>query len=388
MHESNADFSTMLYHYDCRHFRGDIPCVPNKREGVHCDGCPYYDPVEENVLIIKLGAAGDVIRTTPILEPVRREHPRARIWWLTYSPELVPASIVDRVLKWDSESVESLRAIRFTRLINLDKDRYACALATSLVADRKDGFLIGPFGESEPANDRARFKFITGIFDDISLSNRKSYPDELFEICGYTYAGEEYKLDIPAAPTFENLDVSKPLIGMNTGAGARWTSRLWSVQDWADLATRMLDSGRGVVLLGGPDEDQRNKEIARLTNGRAQYLGFFKLPQFIALMDRCELIVSGVTMAMHIAMALRKKLVLMNNIFNPYEFADLFGLGEIVQPDKRCMCYFRGQCINPDYFCLDHMPVEKLVAAIERVWVTERGMHVQPALETPGLILS
>jgi ADP-heptose:LPS heptosyltransferase len=377
----------MIYHHDCRHFRGEIPCVPNKREGVHCDGCPYYDPVDENILIIKLGAAGDVIRTTPILLPIKQEHPRARIWWLTYSPELVPATIVDKILKWDSESIESLRALRFSRLINLDKDRYACALANSLQAERKEGFVLGQFGESEPANERARAKFITGIFDDVSLANRKSYPEELFEICGYTYNGEAYILDIPPSAPFGGLDTSRPLVGMNTGAGARWTSRLWSTENWASLANEILDSGRGVVLLGGPDEDARNKEIAQLTAGRAQYLGFFKLPQFIALMNQCELIVSGVTMAMHIAMALRKKLVLMNNIFNPYEFDDLYGLGEIVQPDKRCMCYFRGQCINPEYFCLEHLPVEKMMQTVERVWNTARGNHQQPPLETPGLIL-
>lgn len=378
----------MFYHYDCRHFRGDIPCVPNKREGVHCEGCPYYNPVEENVLIIKLGAAGDVIRTTPILLPVKKEHPRARIWWLTYSPQLVPASVVDRILKWESESIETLRAIRFSRLINLDKDRYACALANSIHADRKDGFVLGQFGESEPANDNARAKFITGIFDDVSLANKKTYPEELFEICGYRYNGEEYILDIPPSKPFEGLDTTRPLIGMNTGAGARWTSRLWSTENWAALANQMLDSGRGVVLLGGPDEHERNLEISRLTGGRAQYLGYFKLPQFIALMNQCELIVSGVTMAMHITMALKKKLVLMNNIFNPYEFGDLYGLGEIVQPDKHCMCYFRGQCINPEYFCLDHLPVEKLASSIERVWSTPRGQHKHQPLESPGLILT
>jgi heptosyltransferase-2 len=38
-------------------------------------------------------------------------------------------------------------------------------------------------------------------------------------------------------------------------------------------------------------------------------------------------------MGMHITLALGKKIVLMNNIFNPYEF-DLFGKGEIVAPIK------------------------------------------------------
>src|SRR5947208_4681511 len=119
----------LLIHEDCRHFRGDIPCKPNKEFGVHCDGCEYYDQVTENILIIKLGAAGDVLRTTPILHVIKARHPKARIWWLTQTPELVPKSHVDRILKWNSESLETLSALQFSHIFNLDKDHFACALA-------------------------------------------------------------------------------------------------------------------------------------------------------------------------------------------------------------------------------------------------------------------
>jgi ADP-heptose:LPS heptosyltransferase len=373
-----------FYHADCRHFRGDIPCAPNKREGVHCDGCPYYDPIVENILVIKLGAAGDVLRTTPILHPLKANHPNARIWWLTLSPELVPKSWVDRILKWSPEALETLHAIQFSRVINLDKDNFACALASRLNAYVKHGFVLGQYGEAEPANDNARHKFITGIFDDISAQNRKDYFNELFEICGYEYRGEQYIIDAPEKIEFPGLDTSKPIVGLNTGAGARWTSRLWSTENWTKLVEMILASGRNVLLLGGPDEDERNKEIHTATKGRAQYLGYYKLREFIALMNECECIITGVTMGMHIAIALKKKLVLLNNIFNPYEFSNLFGFGEIVQPDKRCMCYFRGQCINPDYFCLDHMPPQKIFRALERV---SSGHFAQQPLESPGLIL-
>ena len=360
-------FSSIVYHADCRHFRGDIPCAPHKREGVHCVDCPYYEQVTENILIIKLGAAGDVIRTTPILRPLKKDHPTARIWWLTLTPELVPSSLVDRVLKWNPENIEALKALEFARLINLDKDRHACALTNSIRAKVKEGFILGALGESEPANERAHDKFMTGIFDDVNLSNKKDYPTELFEICGYEFKGEEYILDVPKGIAFPELDTSHPIVGMNTGAGARWTSRLWAVEHWAELANRVIDSGKSVLLLGGPDEEPRNREIQRLTRGRAQYIGYFPLDKFVALMEHCETVVTGVTMGLHIAIALKKRIVLVNNIFNRYEFGDLYGLGEIIEPSKPCICFFRGTCINPDYFCLDHLKVEELYSAIERV---------------------
>jgi len=356
----------MVVHTDCRHFRGDIPCWPNKEYGVHCDGCEYYDPISENILVIKLGAAGDVLRTTPLLHKIKADHPAARIWWLTQSPDLVPRTHVDRILKWTPENIETLGALDFSLLINLDKDHFACALANRLAAKEKQGYLLTPLGVTKPANEAANFKYLTGIFDDISKANTRSYMDEMFEICGYTFSGEKYILDAPKDTAFADVDTSKPIVGMNTGAGIRWTSRLWATSSWAELAKKLHAEGYNVILLGGPDEDERNREIERLAGGAAKYLGHFPLTQFIGLVNKCTLLISGVTMAFHIGLALEKRIVLINNIFNKHEFGDLYGQGEIVEPDKECICYFRGTCINKEYFCLEHLPVEKVFGAVKR----------------------
>jgi len=55
--------------YECRYFQGDIPCKPHKVHGVHCidkrgKPCTHYQQTDKKILIIKLGAIGDVIRTT------------------------------------------------------------------------------------------------------------------------------------------------------------------------------------------------------------------------------------------------------------------------------------------------------------------------------------
>ena len=47
---------------------------------------------------------------------------------------------------------------------------------------------------------------------------------------------------------------------------------------------------------------------------------------------------------MHIAIALGKKIVLLNNIFNKNEF-ELYGLGEILQPEgKDCLGCYKNSC--------------------------------------------
>ena len=142
--------------------------------------------------------------------------------------------------------------------------------------------MLSPLGVSMPADKNAQEKYETGVFDDVSLANRKSYPEELFEVCGYKFNGEKYIIDKPEERIFPGLDFSRPLIGMNTGAGIRWTSRLWSTGHWAELAKKLHAKGYNVLLLGGPDEDRaeqrntksfwRNSSISRIFSSENFYL--------------------------------------------------------------------------------------------------------------------
>lgn len=353
---------------DCRWFRGDIPCQPHKQKGCHCtevDGstCAYYLPQSGNTLIIKLGALGDVIRTTPLLRKLQEVTPQRRVWWLTLSPEVVP-DVVDVVLPFTLQSVVSLQAVHFDQLINLDKDREACALASILRADQKQGFTLVN-GKPIPINAQALPKYLTGIFDDVSRENTRSYADEIFDIAGFTFRGEEYILDNFARDGYTwKLSSKKPIVGLNTGCGGRWVSRLWPEQYWITLAKRLKHAGYIPLLLGGEQEHKKNLRIAKRSGAR--YFGHFPLRQFINLVDQCDLVVTAVTMAMHIATGLRKKLVVFNNTFNKHEF-ELYGRGAILEPEFDCPCYYSPVCPNN---CMQYLRVDAVFDQIRELLPT------------------
>jgi hypothetical protein len=98
-----------LIHFDRRHFRGHIPCKPNKTHGHECGNCPVYEVPGKRILIIKLGALGDVIRTSPLLVRYRKLWPNAHITWITQSPDVVPRKLVDEVLAYDVVGLERVR---------------------------------------------------------------------------------------------------------------------------------------------------------------------------------------------------------------------------------------------------------------------------------------
>ncbi len=352
---------------DCRFYKGYIPCKFNKSDNVKCiDGdsvCKFYEKTDEKILIIKLGAIGDVIRTTPLFSRLKSEHPTAMFYWLTNTPDVVPSE-VDFILKYDLSSVLFLQETMFDMAINLDKDYEACALLNKIDAKDKFGFsLVNGF--PSPVNELATHKFMTGIFDDLNQINQKNYLEEIFEICDLDFKGEEYYLD-----SFEeygqewDLDKSKKIIGLNTGCGGRWTSRLWPEKYWIELSKELLQQGYEVILLGGDLEDKKNKYLAKESG--AKYFGTFPLKTFINLVSQTDLVVTAVTMAMHITIGLKKKIVLFNNIFNKNEF-ELYGLGEIIEPEKKCTCFFSSKCTNNEYNCMDFLFPKNVLAAVNKL---------------------
>lgn len=356
------------FNVDCTYFKGDIPCKPHKLHGKHCNDCNEYKSVQGIILIVKLGAIGDVIRTTPILARLRKEYPEHAIWWITQSPHVLPNTI-DKILAFDTVSLLLIQTTPFDIVINLDKAPEACAIATLAQSNDKRGFILNK-NVPYPANELAYHKYITGIFDDISKSNTRSYMEEIFEICGWKFEGEEYELPQKVKLAYVSKK-EKLVVGLNTGCGSRWTSRLWDIECWVGLAKQLSENNYEIMLLGGPQEHERNIEIAERTG--AEYNGYVPMDSFIELVDNCDIIVTGVTMALHIAIGLKKQVVVMNNIFNRHEF-ELYGRGEIVEPALECKCYYGAVCTNNEYKCIEHLSVESVYNAVNRLSVSVEAL--------------
>jgi len=348
--------------YNCKFFKGYAPCIKNKDYDVQCDNCNYYIPITERILIIKFAAIGDVIRTTPIITRLREIYQNPYIYWLTEYPEVLSDNHIDQIMNVDFESIEILKNLKFDMVINLDKSILACALTSGLKSKYKRGFNLHD-NVIYPVNEATNHKYLTGLFDSISKHNRQHYIEEIFNICEIgEFNNEPYILENKEIGQHNwQIDKNKTVIGLNTGCSNRWSSRLWKEKNWTALADILLREGYEVVLLGGKLEADKNRRIA--FNSGASYFGYHDLPKFIDLVDQCDLIVSQVTSAVHIALGLKKKVVVMNNIFNSNEFY-LYDLGVIVEPKQKCDCYYLPQCKHK-VSCMDTITVNDILSNIK-----------------------
>jgi heptosyltransferase-2 len=358
--------------FNCRYFKGHIPCIPNKLRNKICNKCDEYTPISKRILIIKLGAIGDVIRTTPLIVKYRQLYPDCHITWVTHSPEILPSDQIDTICRFDFPSIYSIQNTKFDIAINLDKETEACSLLKDANATEKFGF-IWKDHHIDIATPAAEHKLITGLFDNISKENKKNYLEEIFEICHLTFNDEPYLLNVDAGLSKQWLVLKKqsegkPVIGLNTGCGKRWTTRLWPNEYWFQLIEKLNVSGYYPILLGGEAEDENNKSLAKQSG--AYYPGHFSLKEFIAITSNCNLVVTQVSMMMHIVTALRIPLVLMNNIFNRHEFY-LYNNGVIMEPTTGCDCYYGNTC-KRERNCMQDISVEMIVEGIEKLLISRQ----------------
>jgi ADP-heptose:LPS heptosyltransferase len=361
---------------DCRFFLGDRPCTWHKREGALCQ-CTHYEPVAERVLIVKLDAMGDVLRTTALLPALAKAHPRAAVTWIT-KPESVALlgrnPYVTEVLVLGADAIAQLSVRTFDRVINLDAGKTSAALASLARSPRKDGFVLDERGIVRATNGAAESWMEAGLFDDIKRQGTRTYQDRMADILGL--AGEPHAYVFALADDERQrarmhlvslgLDLDRPIIGLNTGAGGRWPLKQWREDGYVDLVTRLeAQTGAQFVLLGGPGEVERNERLKAATPVKLFDPGCDNpIRHFAGLLGFCDVVVTGDTLAMHLALALERRVVILFGPTSAPEI-DLYGLGEKVVPDMACLSCYKNSCdFVPN--CMDLISTDMVAAAVLR----------------------
>lgn len=345
---------------DCYHYRGDLPCAPHRKAGKSC-ACDEYLPVKRRGVLIKLGAAGDVIRTTPLLRALDPLRTGTKVLWVTHSPELMPSEACEPVQP-SAALMARIAATEWDFCWNLDKDIEACAIASQVRAKQYAGYSLRD-GVPYPIDERAWHKFATGLDNPYSKVNTLSYVQEIFDIVGLPYNRQEYWLREPTPASNKAAEEILPgggWVGLNTGAGWRWPTRIWPEEKWAELIANFKMAGLKPVILGGPEEIALNDRLAQKTG--CLWPGVKSLDIFYAMVARCDALVSSVTQAMHLAIAAGVPLVLFNNIFNEAEF-ELYGRGEIVGPPTACDCFYDAVC-KTGRNCVREITVKRAFEAV------------------------
>lgn len=367
---------------DCLHFRSDRPCAPHKQEGAICDTCTHYAPVRTRVLMIKLDAMGDVLRTTCVLPGLAAKLGLPHLTWITGRasvPLLQNNPFVHRVLPYGDEASAVIAAEAFDVVVNLDANTRSATLARLARAPRKIGYVLNERGWSEPAGPSAERWFRMGLFDDLKKANTFTFQQLMCEVLELDPATCRYVLELTdderawarawaskaGLATALAGRASRPVVGLNTGAGGRWQYKRWREEGYRELIARLSrELSAQILLLGGEDELEENERLAHSGPPGIHISGSHPVRRFAALVELCDVVVTGDTLALHLALSVRRPVV---SLFGPTSAAEieLFGFGEKLVPQMECLVCYKETCdIKPA--CMDLITTDQVFAAVAR----------------------
>lgn len=263
-------------------------------------------PLMGNILIIKLGALGDVLRTTPLLRVLK-----GKVSWLTAreaAPLLLANPFIER-LYLNEELDEAPPGGPFDLLFNLEDEPEAAALAARAETASLIGAYMTEGGIRYTESARPWFdlslisRFGRQRADEMKMANRLSYQEHIFSMIGRRFQGEEYILSTPLTKA-----VVPGLVGLEARAGSVWPMKRWNKYD--ALAEELAVAGFKVKFL-----EQRPR-----------------LEEYIEDINECEFVVSGDTLAMHVALALEKRVVAIFTCTTPHEIYGYARMVKVVSP--------------------------------------------------------
>lgn len=370
---------SLLIHTDCRYYKCAMPCKFHKLDGRLCDGCKDYEPIKFRILIVKLAAVGDVLRTTSILPALKKKYADAQITWITKSsaaPLLKGNSYIDRVFVTDGDYLEYLRNEKFDLGICLDADPHSATIhSIAQCADRR-GFVADAAGRVHPVDQRAHEWWLMGLNDEKKKANRRTYQEIMYEICG---------LDLPTAPpqmvlngnseqfakTFldknSSLKTSKKILGINTGGGGRWQYKKWTFEGYVGFIELMKKHHPqvGIVIAGGPEEVELNERIVQAVGNKVVDAGCKNsLSDFGAIISTFDVFLTSDSLGMHMGVALKKPTIVLVGPTSPWEL-NVFGKGDVLFSDIECLVCYLSRC-DKVVTCMSTLSPQYVLSKVEK----------------------
>jgi len=330
------------------------------------------------MLIIKLDAMGDVLRTTSILQGLKEKYPESHITWITKKeslPLLENNPLIDMTLAYEEDALLVLATEEFDLVINPDASFIGARLAELSKGKKKLGFGFDSKGHVYSYNREAEYWFNMGVNDVIKKANQKTYQQIVLSICQLNC--ERYDLIYHISPeeknfaeTFRRKNKLKSVdivIGLNTGAGRRWLKKKWTLEGYSELINiikKRIPEAK-ILLYGGPEEIENNKYLKSRYDNLIDTGNHNSIRQFAALIDLSTVVVTGDTLAMHLAVALGKKAVV---LFGPTSHTEieLYNRGEKIYSDMDCLVCYRQRCDkSPD--CMEKIAADRVFKTIKKL---------------------
>jgi len=323
------------------------------------------------ILIVLLGAIGDVTLALPLLTRLRHGYPAARIVWAVEpaaAPLLQHHPALDAVLLFDrprgpAAFVDFLRRVRAERSdVTLDLQRHL----KSGIVSRVSGAAIRLGFHRRNAREG------NWLFNTHTLDFMPKFSPKLQQFLRFAdWLGVE---DVPLSSGLrlteaeerrvDDLLTDTPSPFVVGFVGASWESKMWFAESTAAVASALAARGVGVVLVGGvPDAAFADAVASRAKSAVRNLTGQITLRDLIGIFRRSRAAFGPDTGPMHIAAAAGTRVVSLWGATSPARSAPWGSTDGVIAGSAPCSpCYLRHCPIGR--LCMESIGADAVVAKL------------------------
>ncbi len=342
-------------------------------------------PDYRHILLIKPSSMGDIVHAMPTCAAIRRAYPKARLTWLVkreWAGLVERIEGVDRV--WPVEStltgwlsqVPSLRAEQFDLVVDLQGLLRSAAIGWLSGAPLFVGF----------ANGREGSPWFYS--KSVPVPSLEMHAVDRYLVVAKAVGAEEsgtpeFRFCIPQS---DHDEVDRLLIQSGVAPGtswvamnvsARWPTKRWPAESFANVADQLQQEGYGsVVLIGGPDERAEVAAVrGKMKTPAIDLTGATTVGLLPALLSKASLLITNDSGPMHIAAAVGTAVVA---LFGPTSavLTGPYGAGhQVLMWNVPCRPCFSRTCRNAlSLECLKMVSPQQVLAAAR----AQRSLRMVP----------
>lgn len=332
-----------------------------------------------HILLIKPSSMGDIVHAMPTCAAIRRAYPKARLTWLVkreWAGLVERIEGVDRVWPVDStltgwlSQVSPLRAEHFDLVIDLQGLLRSAAIGWLSGSPLLVGFANGREGSPWFYSKLVPVPSLEMQAVDRYLLVAKA-------VGAAAFGTPEFPFRIPQSD-HDEVDRLLSRSGVAQGASwvamnvsARWPTKRWPAESFAEVANRLQQEGYGsVVLIGGPAERAEVAAVkGKMKPPAIDLTGATTVGLLPALLSKASLLITNDSGPMHIAAAVGTPVVALFGPTSPL-LTGPYGSGHhVLTGNVPCRPCFSRTCHNiVPLECLRTVSPNQVLEAARATW--------------------
>jgi lipopolysaccharide heptosyltransferase II len=353
------------------------------------ENSPYYIcnmSIPNKTLVIRLSSIGDIVLASPLIRVLRKQFPFSQIDFVVrkeYAELVRNNKNLNHIVEFDAKTGFSglcklknqLRAEQYDFVIDIHNSLRSRYLRWMLRAGDVVVFHKRIFARTMLIQFKKNFYRSAVSVADRYIESVQKY--------GVTNDGMGLELYIPDEIRTEALTKLKKLGIRESGTmigfcpSAKHATKCWPQERFAELGIKLsADDKAKILLFGGSEDKEKCLAIADAINSfngegsAADLSGEFSLLESAIAMEACSLIVTNDSGLMHIACAMKKKVIaIFGSTVREFGFFPVGTESVVVERTglycRPCSHIGRSTCPEGHFRCMKEIQVDELVASIK-----------------------